>query len=41
MFPGTGVDCVIVMNSQGVTLEGTTSLRQMIYDAYNNAWVQP
>lgn len=41
MFPGTGVDCVIVMNSQGVTLQGTTSLRQMIYNAYNNAWVQP
>lgn len=41
MFPGTGVDCVIVMNSQGVTLQDTTSLRQMIYNAYNNAWVQP
>ena len=41
MFPGTGVDCVIVMNSQGVTLQDTTSLRQMIYDAYNDAWVQP
>ncbi|OED43922.1 hypothetical protein AB832_02350 [Flavobacteriaceae bacterium (ex Bugula neritina AB1)] len=38
MFPGTGVDCVIVMNSQGVTLQGTSSLRQMIYDAYNDAW---
>lgn len=41
MFPGTGVDCVVVMNSQGVTLEGTNSLRQMIYNAYNDAWVQP
>lgn len=41
MFPSNGIDCVIVMNSQGVTLQGTTSLRQMIYDAYNNAWVQP
>ncbi|TYA84161.1 serine hydrolase [Seonamhaeicola marinus] len=41
MFPGTGVDCVVVMNSQGVTLQGTTSLRQMIYDAYNASWVQP
>jgi len=38
MFPGTGVDCVIVMNSQGVTLQDTSSLRQMIYNAYNNAW---
>lgn len=38
MFPVNGVDCVIVMNSQGVTLQNTTSLRQMIYDAYNDAW---
>lgn len=38
MFPSNGIDCVIVMNSQGVTLNNTTSLRQMIYNAYNNAW---
>ncbi len=41
MFPANGIDCVIVMNSQGVTLQNTTSLRQMIYNAYNDAWVQP
>lgn len=41
MFPSNGIDCVIVMNSQGVNLEGTTSLRQMIYNAYNDAWVTP
>ncbi|GAA4273870.1 hypothetical protein GCM10022258_31640 [Aquimarina gracilis] len=41
MFPSNRVDCVIVMNSQGVTLQNTTSLRQMIYNAYNAAWVQP
>ncbi|RZS98936.1 serine hydrolase domain-containing protein [Aquimarina brevivitae] len=41
MFPFNGIDCVVVMNSQGVTLQGTISLRQMIYNAYNNAWVQP
>jgi len=41
MFPSNGIDCVIVINSQGVTLEGTTSLRQMIYNAYNDAWVTP
>jgi len=37
MFPN-GVDCVVVMNAQGVTFTGTTSLREMIYNAYNNAW---
>ncbi len=41
MFPSNRVDCVIVMNSQGVTLQNTTSLRQMIYNAYNDAWVEP
>ncbi len=38
MFPSNGIDCVVIMNTQGVTLQGTTSIRQMIYDAYNNAW---
>ncbi len=38
MFPANGIDCVIVMNTQGVTLQSTTSLRQMIYNAYNDAW---
>ncbi|MDY8136792.1 serine hydrolase domain-containing protein [Aquimarina sp. 2201CG5-10] len=38
MFPINGVDCVITMNTQGVTFDSTTSLRQMIYNAYNNAW---
>jgi len=38
MFPINGIDCVVVMNSQGVTFTGNTNLGQMIYDAYNNAW---
>ncbi len=38
MFPINGIDCVVVMNCQGVTLNNGVNLRQMIYDAYNNAW---
>ncbi len=38
MFPINGIDCVVVMNTQGVTLNNNASLRQMIYDAYNDAW---
>ncbi|KZS39379.1 hypothetical protein AWE51_12620 [Aquimarina aggregata] len=38
MFPINGIDCVVVMNCRGVTLNNNTNLRQMIYDAYNNAW---
>lgn len=38
MFPENGVDIVVVMNSQGNTFQGNVSLKQMIYDAYNNAW---
>lgn len=38
MFPINGIDCVVVMNCQGITFTGNTSLRAMIYDAYNNAW---
>lgn len=41
MFPLNGVDCVVVMNTQGTNLKGTSSLRQMIYDAYNDAWITP
>jgi len=38
MFPQNGVDVVVVMNTQGCTFQGNVSLKQMIYDAYNNAW---
>ncbi len=38
MFPINGIDCVVVMNTQGVTLNNNANLRQMIYDAYNDAW---
>ena len=41
MFPINGIDCVVVMNCQGVTFQGTTSLRQLIFNAYNDAWIQP
>ncbi|MEZ5001538.1 MAG: serine hydrolase [Chitinophagales bacterium] len=38
MFPFNGIDIAINMNTQGMDFQGTTSLRQMIYDAYNDAW---
>jgi len=38
MFPANGIDCVVVMNSRGVTFKDNNSLRQTIYDAYNDAW---
>lgn len=38
MFPFNGVDCVVVMNCQGNTFNNNVSLRQAIYDAYNDAW---
>ena len=41
MFPINGIDCVVVMNCQGVTFQGTTSLRQLIFNAFNDAWIQP
>jgi D-alanyl-D-alanine carboxypeptidase len=37
IFPN-GVDIVVVMNTQGATFRNNVSLKQMIYDAYNNAW---
>ncbi|GAB1856499.1 hypothetical protein MHTCC0001_13340 [Flavobacteriaceae bacterium MHTCC 0001] len=37
MFPN-GIDCVVVMNCQGVSFTNNESLREMIYSAYNNAW---
>jgi D-alanyl-D-alanine carboxypeptidase len=39
-FPG-GIDCVVIMNTQGVTFndpQGNNSLRTAIYKAYNDAW---
>jgi D-alanyl-D-alanine carboxypeptidase len=38
MFPINGVDIVVVMNTQGVTFQNGVGIKQMIYDAYNNAW---
>ncbi len=41
MFPINGIDCVVIMNTQGVTFNddtGNNSLRNAIYQAYNEAW---
>jgi len=38
MFPVNGVDIVVVMNTQGATFQNNVGIKQMIYDAYNNAW---
>ncbi|MGC1204537.1 MAG: serine hydrolase, partial [Flavobacteriaceae bacterium] len=38
MFPINGIDCVVVMNCQGMTFPGNSNLRQLIYTAFNNAW---
>lgn len=38
MFPASGVEIAVNMNSQGAVFQGNVSLRQMIFDAYNNAW---
>ncbi len=38
MFPINGVDCTVVMNCQGVILNNNANLKQMIYEAYNDAW---
>lgn len=37
-YPINGVEISMAMNCQGVSIPGG-SLRQMLYDAYNNAWV--
>jgi D-alanyl-D-alanine carboxypeptidase len=40
IFPN-GVDCIVIMNTQGVTFndpQGNNSLRAAIYKAYNDAW---
>jgi len=43
IFPN-GIECVVIMNSQGVTfndpLDGSNLLRNAVYHAYNNAWVE-
>lgn len=39
-FPN-GIDCVVIMNSQGVTFndpQGNNALRGAVYKAYNDAW---
>ena len=38
-FPGNGVEVSLTMNCQGYNIPGS-SLQQMLYDAYNNAWVK-
>lgn len=38
MFPLNGIDCVVVMNSQGVTFKDNETLKKAIYLAYNDAW---
>lgn len=41
MFPVNGIDCVVIMNSQGNTFKDGndgTRLDLMIYKAYNDAW---
>jgi len=39
IFPINGVDCTVIMNTQGVTLNSPNgSLSAMIYQAYNDAW---
>lgn len=41
MFPYNGIDCVVIMNSQGNTFKDGadgTRLDLMIYKAYNDAW---
>lgn len=40
-FPINGVECVVIMNTQGVTVNdpsGNNALSFMIYQAYNDAW---
>lgn len=37
MFPLNGIDCVVVMNTQGVTFKNS-SLKRTIYEAYNDSW---
>ncbi|GAO27938.1 hypothetical protein JCM15548_14820 [Geofilum rubicundum JCM 15548] len=37
MFPLNGIDCVVTMNTQGVTFKNT-SLKRTIYEAYNDSW---
>jgi D-alanyl-D-alanine carboxypeptidase len=39
IFPINNVDCTIILNTQGVSLNSqNSSLSQLIYKAYNNAW---
>jgi D-alanyl-D-alanine carboxypeptidase len=37
MFPLNGIDCVVTMNTQGVTFKNS-SLKRTIYEAYNDSW---
>ncbi len=39
VFPINGVECTVIMNTQGVNLDApNNSLSALIYKAYNNAW---
>lgn len=38
IFPINGIDAVIMMNTQNVDFKDTSSLRVLLYNAYNNAW---
>lgn len=40
-FPENHVECSVAMNTQGVTFRNAVSLRRLIVDAYNDAWVTP
>lgn len=39
LFPNN-IEVVVVMNSQGQSFPGNANIRQMIYNAYNDAWEQ-
>jgi D-alanyl-D-alanine carboxypeptidase len=38
IFPVNGIDCVVIMNTQGITFTGGVSLQNLIYNAYNDSW---
>jgi D-alanyl-D-alanine carboxypeptidase len=38
IFPINGIDCVVIMNTQGITFTGGVSLQNLIYNAYNDSW---
>jgi D-alanyl-D-alanine carboxypeptidase len=38
IFPVNGIDCVVIMNTQGITFTGGANLQNLIYNAYNDSW---